>query len=169
MFFPPIIKGLQCARGGIWKWQNVFKFDSCEWARCSVLIMMCCVYASVPPSPSHLALHHHQQCSYSMCNTEMSASSYKGVWYREHAVKKAFYLKTIYSAAGKRHTDLKLCVDRPRSIPTACPYISSMCWNGKYAIDLCALVLYSNISNEWQNKRGTVCHARGEVQHKEDS
>lgn len=99
-----------------------------------------------------------------MCNTE--TSSYKRVstlW----KIKKTFHLKTIYFEAGKRHTDLKLCVDRTGSIPTACPYISSMCWNGKYAIDLCALVLYSNISNEWQNKRGTVCYTRGEVQYKE--
>lgn len=44
-----------------------------------------------------------------------------------------------------------------------------MCWNGKYAIDLCALELYSNTSNEWQNKRGTVRHARGAMQYKEES
>lgn len=59
---------------------------------------MCCVYASVAPSPTHLALHHHQQRSYSVCNTEMS--SYKGVRGCEHAVKKSFYLNTIYFAAG---------------------------------------------------------------------
>lgn len=47
--------------------------------------------------------------------------------------------------------------------------ISSMCWNGKYAIDLCALVLYSNISSERRNKRGPVCHARGATQYNEDS
>lgn len=65
---------------------------------------MCCVYVSVALSPTHHALDHHQQCSYSVCNTEMS--SYKGDRDCEHAVKKAFYLNTIYFAAGKK-TDIQ--------------------------------------------------------------
>lgn len=56
----------------------------------------------------------------------------------------------------RRHTDVKVCVDRTGSIPTVRRYINPTCWNGKYVIDRRALVLYSNISNEWRNKRGSV-------------
>lgn len=107
----------------------------------------------------------------------ITLSSLKWPWGIECAMKngqqllnKAFPFKQhLFVRQKKRHTKLKLCVDRPGSMPTVPLCISSMCWNGKYAIDLCALLLYCNISNEWQNKRGTVRHAGGEVQHKEDS
>lgn len=150
LFFPQDRKRCTICRKR--HFENVFRSDSFGKARCSVLIWMCCVFASVRLSPTRLALHHHHQCGYSMCIIETSSCEEL----RGCGQKSFFYLNTIYFAERERHTELKLCVDRTGSIPTACLCISSMCWNGKYAIDLCALVLYCNISNEWQNKRGTV-------------
>ena len=155
-FLPVVIKCWQCARECIVKRRNISRSDSYEWAKCSGLKLMSWVSATATHPLCLTTLWALKPLS---CSVEMSAPCYKAT---RNCCEKFF-------SEARRHTELKLCVDRTGSIPTVCLNINSTCWNGKYAIDLCALELYSNISIEWQNKRGTVCHTRGDVQHKEDS
>ena len=56
---------------GSWKWQNIFKCDSSQRTRCSVLILM---------FPTQLVLHHPQHSSYSTYNIKMSMPRYKELW-----------------------------------------------------------------------------------------
>lgn len=140
----------------MWKGQ-MFCFDL------DMLYLCLCCTVSHPPCFTSSSAIQLFNVEYGDVNVKLQSGLITNQRFWTCCEKKLFCLKTIYFAAGKRHTDLKLCVDRTGSIPTARLYISSMCWNGKNAIDLCALVLYSNISNEQQNKRGTVRHARGEL------
>lgn len=62
------------------------------------LISVCrSFYAFAATIPTHFALHHHLQSSYSVHNIKMSMSSYKGI---VGGKKKTFYLKTHFMLLG---------------------------------------------------------------------
>lgn len=89
--------------------KNVFRLDSCGKAKCSVLIWMCCVFASVGLSPTRLALHHHRQCGYSMCIIEMSSREELRDC-EQTAEKKAFLFKhNLFCKKRKTHRAKTLC------------------------------------------------------------